>query len=68
MHHVRLYNAATLKAHVESRGFVLRGMAGTSFLPRRMSRGVLAEWVDVRLSDLSPQLCGDLIAVFRRRD
>lgn len=68
VHHVRLYNAGILKEHIESHGFKLQRMAGTSFLPRHLARGSVARRIDVGLSETTPQLCGDLIAVFRRID
>jgi len=67
VHHVRLYNAATLKSHIESHGFRLIDMSGVSFLPRhRMVRGRIQQ-IDRCLSRSLPSLCGNLIAVFRRQ-
>lgn len=66
VHHVRLYNAATLKSHVESHGFHLAEMRGVSFLPRRWLRGSGIRKIDRGLSRLAPSLGGNLIAVFRK--
>jgi 2-polyprenyl-3-methyl-5-hydroxy-6-metoxy-1,4-benzoquinol methylase len=68
IHHVRLYNAANLKSHVESHGFRLVKMSGVSFLPRRTLVGVTVKGIDHQLSKLLPSLCGNLIGVFQKLD
>jgi len=68
IHHVRLYNAAALRSHIESHGFKLIRMDGVHFLPQRtlVARGVCH--IDRRLSEWFPPLCSDLIAVFQKQD
>jgi 2-polyprenyl-3-methyl-5-hydroxy-6-metoxy-1,4-benzoquinol methylase len=63
-HHVRLYNAATLKSHVEEYGFRLVAMSGVNLLPMRFLRSGLLRRIDHLLSDLFPSLCGGIIAIF----
>jgi len=64
VHHVRLYNAATLKSHIEEHGFKLMGMVGVNFLPKRFLRKSLVRRADYLLSNRFPSLCGNLIAIF----
>ncbi len=65
IHHVRLYNAQVLRSHLREHGFELVAMAGASFLPARWLRHRLVRFVDCRLSDLLPAICGNLIGIFR---
>lgn len=65
IHHVRLYNAAALRSHVEEHGFRLVAMAGVSLMPARLLRHALLRKVDAWLADRWPSLCGNLIAIFQ---
>ena len=64
VHHVRLYNVATLKAHLCEHGFQDVSVTGVSFLPLSSSLGTgrLSEW----LADLFPSLCNNLLVVARK--
>ncbi len=63
-HHVRLYNAATLKSHVEEYGFRLVAMSGGNFLPMRFLRRGFLRRIDDLLSGRFPSFCGCIIAIF----
>lgn len=65
IHHVRLYNAAALRSHVEEHGFRLVAMAGVSLMPARLLRHGLLRRIDAWLADRLPSLCGNLIAIFQ---
>lgn len=64
-HHVRLYNSATLKSHIEEHGFRFIRMTGVNFLPKKFLRNNLIRRVDQLLSDLFPSFCGNIIALFK---
>jgi 2-polyprenyl-3-methyl-5-hydroxy-6-metoxy-1,4-benzoquinol methylase len=63
-HHVRLYNAASLKSHIEEHGFRLIAVSGVNFLPKRFLRNNLITRIDNLLADFFPSLCGNIIALF----
>jgi 2-polyprenyl-3-methyl-5-hydroxy-6-metoxy-1,4-benzoquinol methylase len=64
IHHVRLYNVATLTKHLCSVGFERISIRGVSFLPlsSRFGEGKLSEL----LADKFPSLCSNIIAVARK--
>jgi len=68
IHHVRLYNAATLREHFASRGFDVLGIWGVRMLPQRwidknrLGQGI-SEWLSNRFGTLAP----NLILVARKR-
>lgn len=66
IHHVRLYNAPTLTAHAKMHGFSLVNMVGVSFFPLKTLQSSAVRFVDRRLSDALPGLCGNLLAIFRK--
>lgn len=66
VHHVRLYNAPSLRQHAEAHGFRLVAMEGVSLLPHRLVAKPLAQRIDRLLSGLLPSFCGNLIAVFQK--
>jgi 2-polyprenyl-3-methyl-5-hydroxy-6-metoxy-1,4-benzoquinol methylase len=65
IHHVRLYNAPILKSHVEEHGFRLVAMAGVNFVPAKFLTSRIVRAIDARLADRFPNLCGNLIAIFK---
>ena len=64
VHHVRLYNAATLTSQLSEHGFRLIDMAGGNFFPKRFLGSRVMRTLDAWLSDLFPSLCGGLLALF----
>jgi 2-polyprenyl-3-methyl-5-hydroxy-6-metoxy-1,4-benzoquinol methylase len=64
IHHVRLYNAATLAAHLREHGFENVAMVGVSFLPLALAMGTGA--VSETLANLLPSFCNNLIAVAQK--
>lgn len=64
IHHVRLYNAPTLRRHLIEHGFDDVRIIGVSFLPLSSPVGVSA--LSTRLADRLPELCNNIIAVARK--
>ncbi len=68
IHHVRLYNADVLKAHLEEHGFSVQCLRGVNLLPmnilRRGSR--IIGMLERGLANRFPQLCNNIIVVARK--
>ena len=64
VHHVRLYNVATLKAHLHEHGFRDISVTGVSFLP--LSSALGTSRLSERLADMFPSLCNNMLAVARK--
>jgi 2-polyprenyl-3-methyl-5-hydroxy-6-metoxy-1,4-benzoquinol methylase len=64
IHHVRLYNAATLTAHLKEHGFENVSVAGVSFLPLSLAMGTSG--MSETLANLLPSLCNNLIVVAQK--
>ncbi len=68
IHHVRLYNVHTLRSHLEEQGFSVLWIKGVNFLPvSALQRGASLP-LDRRLANALPHLCGNVMALARRRD
>jgi 2-polyprenyl-3-methyl-5-hydroxy-6-metoxy-1,4-benzoquinol methylase len=64
IHHVRLYNVATLREHLHEHGFGNISFAGVSFLPLALEMGTGG--VSSALADAFPGLCNNMIVVAQR--
>jgi 2-polyprenyl-3-methyl-5-hydroxy-6-metoxy-1,4-benzoquinol methylase len=64
IHHVRMYNAAVLREHLEATGFDSVRLRGVGFLP--FSMGLGRTRVSRLLADALPAMCANLIAVARK--
>jgi hypothetical protein len=64
IHHVRMYNAAALRAQLEATGFEGVQMRGVGFLPlsSRFGRSALSQ----NLANAFPALCSNLLAIARK--
>lgn len=65
IHHVRLYNVATLTAHLHEHGFENISMIGVAFMPLSLSIGT--EALSTMLADRFPSLCNNLIVVAQKK-
>lgn len=65
VHHVRLYNVAALKSHFLEHRLEIIGLTGVNFVPARFVKHELIRKIDVHLSGVFPQLCGNIIAIAR---
>lgn len=68
IHHVRLYNCATIRAHLITHGFDVLAIAGVQMLPRNWitrhpAFRMFSEW----LSDVVPGLAPNLVVIARKR-
>lgn len=61
IHHVRLYNATTLRSHLVEHGFVISTLAGLNLLPITLHRFNLLARLSTRAASLLPSLCSDLL-------
>lgn len=64
IHHVRLYNVATLTSHLSQIGYEIVDQRGVSFLPQ--ARGLFTSRVSVALADCFPALCSNIIVIARK--
>jgi len=64
IHHVRLYNVATLKSHLSQIGYENVAQRGVSFLPQ--TGGLFTSKASVVLADSFPALCSNIIAIARK--
>jgi len=64
IHHVRMYNAAALREHLQATGFDSVRLGGVGFLP--FSLGLGRTRVSQLLADALPTMCSNLIAVARK--
>jgi len=64
IHHVRLYNVATLTDHLHEHGFENVSMAGVSFLPLSLEMGTGG--MSEKLADRFPSLCNNMIVVAQK--
>lgn len=68
IHHVRLYNAEKLRAHLGEQGFETLYVRGLHFLPTRLCHPGVGRWLSDQLAVSCPTLCSTLVVVARRRD
>lgn len=61
IHHVRLYNLATLRGHLEQTGFRVQRQRGTHLLPQRLLGSRTLLWLSNVLSRWFPQLASNLV-------
>ncbi len=68
IHHVRLYNAPTLRRHFEGRGFDVLGVWGVRMLPQRwIEKGRAAQSTSELLSDSLAAFATNIVLIARKR-
>ena len=63
IHHVRLYNIATIKEHLKKYGFQIKKISGVSFLPEGANKYPILRNLSDGLGNIFPSLSNNIIIV-----
>lgn len=67
IHHVRLYNVATLRKHLSEHNFDVELVRGVCFLKQKHMEHPVLRFFSNKIANLLPQLSGNLIVVCRKQ-